>query len=1449
MRTRWCYLSGSVAALQILAALGGGSPLAAGHASAADRTEPFRAARIVAGALVNVAPQASDEVFVAATGPGLDTGCTYRNDGPLLITIPVSRVVTNPSATLATLKANGYITDATLSLMAYDVDFEGDASAPFPERDKVYFNGHLCAEQYLRGTNDAWHLNTFKIPIEWVNFPSDPGDHNLVSPASNVIRIDIDTENVEEEWCTAIDYAALSFKAARPVVLVHGMVSSGGTWASPGIWRAKLTEEGIPFSNGLDFYPNSTIASDYTVLRDWILAAKNQWGVNKVALVCHSKGGISARKCASTGSDVSNDVSDLVQIGTPNLGSPLADLAEGFLAIPDPKAYVISRFIQAWKGSNNLSELTSSRLNDFNSADTPNSKVKYTALGGYYERTSALTLEDLTSLIDGMEPGDGVVPLASALALPGASTIPYQPGPGDESATHTGLITSETVFDLLKRRAIPPTFMRMGGEDTLRLEPVTGFWEIAAAHDTLNVGNIEVDEAVPTLFSILHPEGDVDFWLKSPSGQLYKTSTLPDSGFDRGNFDLLGAPLSLYRFQSPEVGTWTAYASVFSDPTPADSTVYWVNSWLLEPQVSLRAYATNSHVATGATIEYRARVANAGTGIAGATVVAYVLRPDGQRYTVTLADGGVAPDSIANDGLYTGALTATSVPGRYTAYVSAVRSGVPGQPDFSRTAQVAVAVSASTSTFTGSISDYGEDTNGNGYYDSLVVAVGVQITTAGRYRVVGVLSDSLEDELKVGAEAVLQPGTRTIYLRFSGRWLFENRHSGPYTVGGLVLSEVTDDDYIQVDTYETPYQTAGYAFSAFERDAHVRLNGDNFDQAFDQHGEDFLFDALMVRLGIDVDSTATYHFSVSLADSTDAEIAWADGQASLEAGSNSLTIEFPGSAIGAHGADGPYHVRDLALFAGQNLLFALGTIFATNHYSAFDFEGSIPPSQRLYITGRIAYDDSLYGADSPIHCNLVVAYDTKDKCAGCDSTALDSIMAARIAYAYDGTFLIGPILNQDRNDDQGPLDIVVRAYLKSNEACWTEDPSSRWPITLVDATGAPWHFDSQVFSNATGDTLDVGELKPSDDAHRSAFHLFKNLEEHAWWTGVIEEIQHREVWPESVRVVWSPGYSIDLTKKGTLYNPATRTLYVDGRLNASTYSPDEWDDIIVTREYGHAVAQGLGVLASSSGTRGPCESTESDSLAWNEGFATYFASSVHEYWGLDPAFVDHGRDPSGATSARTIDIESGCVTPACVGGCPNSAGSGGELAVAGALWDLFDSVNDNPNGDAFGDSASEGDSYLWSLVRSTRPYMRKIQDFETAFLTTVTPYGPNPRRNWLAREVFLEHGIGVSFTGAEEVPAPLLRLTLHPGRPNPFNPSVRIDFDLPGTGSTRVHLTVFNVRGERVRTLVDSFMPSGRQHVTWDGRDSAGRDASSGVYFCKLETRLGDRSMKLVLAR
>jgi hypothetical protein len=83
--------------------------------------------------------------------------------------------------------------------------------------------------------------------------------------------------------------------------------------------------------------------------------------------------------------------------------------------------------------------------------------------------------------------------------------------------------------------------------------------------------------------------------------------------------------------------------------------------------------------------------------------------------------------------------------------------------------------------------------------------------------------------------------------------------------------------------------------------------------------------------------------------------------------------------------------------------------------------------------------------------------------------------------------------------------------------------------------------------------------------------------------------------------------------------------------------------------------------------------------------------------------------------------------------------------------------------------------------------------------------------------------------------------------PNPFNPETQIEFSLPR--ATHVTLQVYNILGERVRMLVDDYLPAGNTKVAWDGKDDDGLDVASGIYLYQIKTGASVASKKMTLLR
>lgn len=77
-------------------------------------------------------------------------------------------------------------------------------------------------------------------------------------------------------------------------------------------------------------------------------------------------------------------------------------------------------------------------------------------------------------------------------------------------------------------------------------------------------------------------------------------------------------------------------------------------------------------------------------------------------------------------------------------------------------------------------------------------------------------------------------------------------------------------------------------------------------------------------------------------------------------------------------------------------------------------------------------------------------------------------------------------------------------------------------------------------------------------------------------------------------------------------------------------------------------------------------------------------------------------------------------------------------------------------------------------------------------------------------------------------------ITLEQNFPNPFNPETEIHFRLPR--ADHVSLTIYNILGNKIRTLVEEHLTAGSHRVQWNGKDQEGNLVSGGIYFYELKT-------------
>lgn len=83
--------------------------------------------------------------------------------------------------------------------------------------------------------------------------------------------------------------------------------------------------------------------------------------------------------------------------------------------------------------------------------------------------------------------------------------------------------------------------------------------------------------------------------------------------------------------------------------------------------------------------------------------------------------------------------------------------------------------------------------------------------------------------------------------------------------------------------------------------------------------------------------------------------------------------------------------------------------------------------------------------------------------------------------------------------------------------------------------------------------------------------------------------------------------------------------------------------------------------------------------------------------------------------------------------------------------------------------------------------------------------------------------------------------------PNPFNPTTTIKYQLPQMSD--VKLVIYNVLGQKMRTLINKQVEAGHHSVVWDGRNDSGRQVATGVYVYRFQAADYARTMKMLMLR
>lgn len=892
-------------------------------------------------------PPVSDELFVGTEGANYDN-YLFRKDlpnGRLTLTVDVTRYYSNQMK----FDAKGFLTNARdlietgllppsarVTMRVYDVDhnsqYDGNRDGVAdPEVDYVYINGNLIRSESgqprtLGSGNNTWSTPSFVVPIEYIKFPQKAGSPK----ATNEIQIDVDVPNTTY-WAVECDWVSIQIESKiRPVVLVRGYAASNFGNNAESTWRTFmnfLQSDGIPFHLATSIDGCAHIFDNVPHLAAEIALAKKQFGVQKVNILAHSKGGLDTRAYLRSNTDVEN----VIQLGTPNHGSGFADIGE-FVCDADDD------LDPDWLANN------------FNYANKNKDIKLYEA-----ERSTGIPIYLLIGTDGWISPGDKAV-AANRATLPWYAlykrtyvfgTIETEDltdptnvvNDGAYPLNHTELHERAEVYQhsirLINSKVVTRSnrFKRVAApvEVTETAQPVANPDTLATVliqRDQVAAGTAKsyrfyVPLAGPAYAQGLVQDSKATFRLESPTGRV-----IPSSGTGFTREEIPSGYLHTYRLDNAESGYWTLTVQGSGSATPVYAKAYARSTKRAAIGTEKYNYGPKEAIAINARFTMNATPVTQGRG------VVYVYK-ESVRDSIQLFDDGAHSDVKANDGIYGNTLPGFAETGRVY-LVAKLQKDAESLYD-----EASVAVVASSAEFTNAYRESAFDRDGDNLFDTLQVRVGFRVKTAGHYMISGALRDAQGKLITTASwtnsrRSTLPVDTYEAVLNFDGRRISANGVSGPYTLDDLVLTDVSESAI--VDTRKKAFTTRSYNALFFSQPPIV-LTGQNSETPVDTD-KDSDYDYLDIKLQVKASLAGSYDVSAELVDSLQNSLNWTEKSVYLSVGTNELVLRFSGEEINEKLANGRFILTNL-YFNSSVVSVTFYDVYRTKAYRFSQFSGNI----------------------------------------------------------------------------------------------------------------------------------------------------------------------------------------------------------------------------------------------------------------------------------------------------------------------------------------------------------------------------------------------------------------------------------------------------------------------------------------------------------------------------
>ncbi len=267
--------------------------------------------------------------------------------------------------------------------------------------------------------------------------------------------------------------------------------------------------------------------------------------------------------------------------------------------------------------------------------------------------------------------------------------------------------------------------------------------------------------------------------------------------------------------------------------------------------------------------------------------------------------------------------------------------------------------------FSDAYSDYGLDTDGNGFYDYIVINVGVNVSKAGNYQVSGSLYNGSGWYINwTDNSAYLDAGNQTVQLRFNGAKIWQYRMNGTFDLKYLYLYNASDGSQFDYRYYAS-YTTGPYNYTDFRPAA--QFNDVYSDRALDTDGNG-LSDYIAIDVGVNVSKAGYYQVSGELYNNFGWYINQTSNSTYLDAGNQTVQLQFSGAQIWQYRMNGAFDLRYLGLYNasdGRELDYRYYA-YTTMSYNYMDFgpgvfdtgAGSYPSIMGMH-NGTLRLDQSI----------------------------------------------------------------------------------------------------------------------------------------------------------------------------------------------------------------------------------------------------------------------------------------------------------------------------------------------------------------------------------------------------------------------------------------------------------------------------------------------------------